>query len=82
MKYVNIVGVFRIIIKTKNIKMNLHWEWIPLIITIGSFITAYIIEGHGESGPITFLTGIITVFSFIIYIILGIIWLYNHINII
>jgi hypothetical protein len=61
--------------------IEIHWLWLPLIITLLSSFIAYIFEGR-EVGPLSFITGIIGCISLIIYVITGIAWLFSHINII
>lgn len=66
----------------------IHWEWIPLIVT-GFFYVLSVMAGGFNQEPenelhfvLMILTGICGFISVIMYIILGIIWLYHHINIV
>lgn len=62
--------------------MIIHWEWLPLIITIITCLLAYIFEKDQDLGLFSLLSGFCGLYSIIIYIILGIKWLYNNIQII
>ena len=61
--------------------IQIHWLWLPLIITLLSSFISYIFEGK-EVGPLSFISGIIGVISFIIYVVTGMAWLFTHIKII
>jgi len=62
--------------------MTIHWQWLPLIITVLLCLVNEIFgggEGVTFSGILCAISGMI---SFVIYLILGVAWLFQHINII
>lgn len=65
--------------------INLHWEWIPLIIIVFLIILNNSFK-EIEEGPIGALSGIITFFCIIFYAIVGISWMlswvFKYVNII
>lgn len=60
--------------------IEIHWLWIPLIITLFLIVLALIFE-RGYDGVFTILAGMSGFISVIIYIIAGIWWLFTNIKI-
>lgn len=62
--------------------IEIHWLWIPLIVTIILIILTYLFEDPRVSaGVFSILASFSTLISAIIYIIAGIWWLFTHIKI-
>lgn len=62
--------------------IQLHWEWIPLIITIIFAILGYIFEYDCDFGVFKTLTGISALFSICLYSVMGTIWIIENIKVI
>lgn len=61
--------------------IQIHWLWLPFIITMFLTFLAFILEDDDEYGVFKFFAGIAALISAIIYISYGMVWLFTHINI-
>ena len=61
--------------------IQIHWLWLPFIITCILMFLKFIFEEDDEYGVFTFLAGLAALISAIIYLATGIIWLLHHIKI-
>lgn len=61
--------------------IEIHWLWMPAIVTLVGFLLTYIFEKDQDWGPFSLLTGLVGIISFFIYLIAGILWLFTHIKI-
>ena len=61
--------------------IEIHWLWIPLIVTLFLIILALIFE-RDDDGFFNILAGVVGFISMIIYIMAGVWWLFTHIKIV
>jgi len=69
--------------------INIHIYWLPLIISVILWLIAWILNGftinqiNNEVGFLfIIISGFISLISCLTYIVLGLFWIYQHVNII
>lgn len=61
--------------------IEIHWLWIPLIVTLILGVLGFLFERDQDFGFFKLLSGIAGLASLIIYIVVGLHWLFSHIKI-
>lgn len=61
--------------------IEIHWLWIPFIVSFFLCLLAYILE-KGEEGALTIIAGVITFISIVIYVVAFVSWVLNHVRIV